>query len=956
MNPAFSIFDKTLCLKKLLLLTAIILWAAAAFCQNGYWQQRTDYRISVSLNDMDNSLTGYETIDYYNNSPDTLYFIWMHLWTNAYKNDRTAFSDQLLENGRTDFYFSEENKRGYINRLAFKVDNINAATEDHPVHQDILKLILPIPLVPGKKIKIETPFHEKMPYNFSRGGHVQQSYQATQWYPKPAVYDRTGWHEMPYLDQGEFYSEFGSFDVQISLPANYIVAATGNLQDEAEKQMLKQKAAADDKVTLYSEKPGKKDSAMMRFPASSNEIKTLHYIQNNVHDFAWFADKRFVVRTDTLKLPSGRIIDLYSFILPVNTSIWKNSIADIKKAVLSKSNWVGEYPYDVVSVVDNAAPTGGGMEYPTITLLSSGGSEAGLESVINHEVGHNWFYGIIGSNERRYPWMDEGINTYYDKRYAAAYGTERNGFSKMPFINKRIPADPEKNLLQTFIRLKKDQPINTSSEKFSYLNYDLIAYEKTGEWMQKLEASLGKENFDRVMHAYFGKWKIKHPQPEDFKAVAEEISGRSLTDVFNDLDHKGPLNPPAKKQLRLASFFNLKETDKYSYISVAPAAGINFYDKLMLGLVVHNYNLPPSDLQFVLAPLYATSTKKLNGIGRIEYTWHPGNKGARFTLSASGGKFTGDSFTDSTGKKNPLQFSKIVPSLKYVFGNKDPRSHVKRWIQWKIYIINEDGLAFTRDTINNIDIISYPSTQRYLNQLTLGIENSRVLYPYSGALQAEQGDGFVRLNFTGNYYFNYATGGGLDVRLFAGKFIYTNDNSFINQYKTDRYHLNLTGPNGYEDYTYSNYFIGRNEFKGVSSQQIMNRDGFFKVRSDLLSSKIGKTDGWLSAVNLTTTIPKSINPLALLPVKIPLKLFADIGTYAEAWDKNATTGRFLYDAGVQLSLFKNVLNIYAPLIYSKVYRDYIKSTITEKKFLKTISFSIDIQQIRFSRLFPRLSL
>ena len=945
-------------MKKLLLFTAIILCSAAAFCQSGYWQQRTDYHITVSLNDADNSLTGYEAIDYYNNSPDTLHFIWIHLWPNAYKNDRTAFSDQLLENGRTDFYFSEENKRGYINRLSFKADNENAVTEDHPQHQDIVKLLLPHPLAPGGKVKIETPFHEKLPYNFSRGGHILQSYQITQWYPKPAVYDKTGWHEMPYLDQGEFYSEFGSFDVEISLPENYIVAATGNLQNESEKLMLKQKASEAPKEIIITKKgPFQKKPEPENPPASSAQIKTLHYTQNNVHDFAWFADKTFSVKADSLKLPSGKMIDVFAFVLPTHTGFWKNSITDIKKAVLSKSRWVGEYPYDIVSVVDNAAPTSGGMEYPTITLLSAGGSEEALERVIDHEVGHNWFYGILGTNERLHGWMDEGINTYYDKRYAAEYlDPAKNPFTHNGFLIKRIPADPEVNILQTVIKIKKDQPIDISSEKFSMLNYGLIVYEKTGEWMQKLQVALGKEIFDKVMQAYFEKWKFKHPAPEDFKAVAEEISGSPLKDIFKDLHQKGSLEKPVKKQLKFASFFNLKETNKYSYISVLPAVGANFYDKLMIGVAIHNYNLPPSDLQFIAVPLYATGTSKFNGIGRVEYNWHPGSKGARLTASVSAEKFTGNSFTDSTGHKNPLQFSKVVPALKYVFANKDPRSHTMKYIQWKTFIINEDGLFFTHDNINNIDLITYPTTQRYLNQLSLGVENTRALYPYNAVLQGDQGDGFVRLNFTGNYYFNYAKSGGLNVRLFAGKFIYTNDNSFVNQYRTDRYHLNMTGPNGYEDYTYSNYFVGRNEFQGASSQQIMNRDGFFKVRSDLLSSKIGKTDDWLSAVNLTTSIPKSINPLELLPIKIPVKLFVDIGTYAEAWKKTSTTGRFLFDGGVQVSLFKNLVNIYAPFVYSKVYRDYFRSTITGNRFVKNISFSFDIQQLRLSRFFPQLSL
>ena len=141
----------------------------------------------------------------------------------------------MLINDRTDFYFSGKEKRGYINRLDFKINGVTAKTEDHPQHIDIVKLMLPKPLAPGEQILIATPFHVKLPYLYSRSGHVGQSYQVAQWYPKPAVYDQKGWHPIPYLDQGEFYSEFGKFDVRITVPKKHVVAATGELQDEEER-------------------------------------------------------------------------------------------------------------------------------------------------------------------------------------------------------------------------------------------------------------------------------------------------------------------------------------------------------------------------------------------------------------------------------------------------------------------------------------------------------------------------------------------------------------------------------------------------------------------------------------------------------------------------------------------------------------------------------------------------
>ena len=911
-------------MKKLLLLTFQYFILQPVFCQPpAYWQQQVNCKITVSLNDADNTLDAFIQMQYHNNSPDTLHYIWFHLWPNAYKNDRTAFSDQLLENGRTDFYFSDEEDRGYINRLNFKVDNISANVEDHPQHQDIVKLILPQALAPGKQISIETPFHVKLPHNFSRGGHINQSYQITQWYPKPAVFDKKGWHQMPYLDQGEFYSEFGDYNVEINVPSKYIVAATGNLQTET----------------------------------TDGAIKKLVFTQPNVHDFAWFADKDFIVIQDTLQLP-GRVIRLKVYHLEDEKNTWKNSILYIKKAVRTKSEWVGQYLYDVVSVVDNAASTPGGMEYPTITLLRSGGSAAGLERVINHEAGHNWFYGILATNERDFPWMDEGMNTYYDRRYAETFYDAKEGNRFVPkgkFLKDRFPAYPEKLLLQAMIKIKKDQPINTVSENFSKLNYGLVAYEKTGEWMKLLETELGKETFDRVMQTYYQRWKFKHPYPEDFKTVAEEVSSKNLDAAFSLLAKKGSLQNPQKRKIKPAAIFSLKETYKYNYISIAPAVGYNFYDKLMVGAFIHNYTLPQNKFQFFTAPLYATGSKQLNGIGRAAYSLYPGSNVQKIEIAIAGEKFTGDFYTDSTNKKNYLRFSKIVPSLKYVFANKKTRSTVTKYIQWKTFFINETSLLFTRDTVHQINVITYPVKHRYLNQLQFVLQNERVLYPYSGAFMIEQGDGFTRANFTGNYNFNYSKGGGLAVRLFAGKFFYTGDKTFIKQYQTDAYHLNMSGAKGYEDYTYSNYFIGRNEFEKLSSQQIMIRDGAFKVRTDLLSNKIGKTDDWLTAANFTSSIPKQINPLELLPFRIPVKLFADIGTYAEAWKKDAPTGRFLFDAGLQVSVLKNIVNIYVPLLYSKVYSDYFKSTIIEKRFIKNISFSIDVQNISLKKLFPQIA-
>jgi hypothetical protein len=326
-------------------------------------------------------------------------------------------------------------------------------------------------------------------------------------------------------------------------------------------------------------------------------------------------------------------------------------------------------------------------------------------------------------------------------------------------------------------------------------------------------------------------------------------------------------------------------------------------------------------------------------------------------LFLNGSVFTQNEYTDSAGKKTFLQFNKLVPGLRLTFNESNPRSNAYRYLQWKTFFIGEDGLQFGRDTVisnNDTSIVnSYQKNASHsvLNQFRFVVENNRALYPYNGELKIEQSKDFIRAAFTGNYYFNYVNHGGLNVRLFAGKFIYLGDKTITKEFSTDRYHLNMTGANGYEDYTYSDYFIGRNKFDGLASQQIMMRDGGFKIRTDLLAEKVGKTDDWLIAANFSSTIPPNINPLRLLPVDIPLKIFADIGTYAETWKKNTNTDHFLYDAGLQVSLFKETLNIYLPLIYSKVYKDYVKTVLPRKgRIWKTMSFTIDIANFSFRKI------
>ena len=529
---------------------------------DNYFQQEVKYSIDVELDDSTHTLTAFESIVYQNNSPDTLDVLWFHLWPNAYKNTETAFAKQAFKNGSTWFYFSNDETRGYIDSLNFTIDGVSVDWTFHDEWIDVAKIILPKPLLPEESITIETPFFVKLPNVYSRLGHSGKHYEITQWFPKPAVYDKDGWHPMPYLNMGEFYSEFGTFDVKITLPQDYRIMATGDLiNGETEYAWLDSLAEEGEKLSKLSGKTFKnKIKELESDPSSkfklfnrnksektpfSSEMKTLHFHQENVHDFAWFADPNWIVRKGELYLAdSTKSVTLWSMYLPKNAELWNKSIEYIHDAGYWYSQFYGDYPYNHITAVDGDMSAGGGMEYPNITVISSGMSVDLLEFVIMHEVGHNWFYGILGNDERVDPWMDEGLNEYANIKYWEKKYPERNGqvvisdfaqnkigigknldfrwaLAYMGYVNRSTAGD--------------DQPITLESEQYHQGNYGSIIYGKSSIVFRFLEHYLGEEKMDTIMQEFYETWKFKHPEPYDFQHIVESNVEEDLSWFFDDL-------------------------------------------------------------------------------------------------------------------------------------------------------------------------------------------------------------------------------------------------------------------------------------------------------------------------------------------------------------------------------------------------------------------------------------
>ncbi len=502
--------------------------------QKNYFQQEVNYKINVKLEDSLHLLIGMMEMEYINNSPDELPFLYIHLWANAYSSKTTAFAKQQLSQNKTKFHYASEVEMGGFSNLDFVANGKPLAWSLDNDHLDIAKLELSQPLRSGERIKITTPFTLKIPASFSRLGHVGTSYQITQWYPKPAVYDRKGWHPMPYLDMGEFYSEFGSFDVSITLPENYVVGATGTLQTKSEQAFLEARVAQTNAYHAGDAALFTKDDA---FPTSSKRLKTLRYTAENVHDFAWFADKRFRVQKGEVQLSNNRKVDTWVMYTYQEENLWRNSLEYINRSVKFYSDKIGAYPYPHATAVQSALSAGGGMEYPMITVIDLAYSAKYLDVVITHEVGHNWFYGILASNERQHPWMDEGINSYYENQYTNLYYA--NGDMLTDFLPNFLTGNSKLTMEEfsylTLARQNRDLPPNTPSAEMNYANYGVMAYLKPIIAFRHLEQYLGMNTFDRIMQSYFEAWKFKHPYPEDLKAHFEQESGKKLDWLFDDM-------------------------------------------------------------------------------------------------------------------------------------------------------------------------------------------------------------------------------------------------------------------------------------------------------------------------------------------------------------------------------------------------------------------------------------
>ncbi len=502
-----------------------------------YWQQDVTYTIRVTLNTRHHTLQGRERLVYRNNSPDTLRFVWFHTYPNAYRDNSTVFAREMAKQGKSDFYFANKNQRGYMDWKRVTVDGRSAKTAYKKGDRTETKVFLPEPLFPGQSATFDIDFFVKLPFIFSRLGHIGHHYEITQWYPKIVVYDQKGWHPDGYHATGEFYGEFGSFDVWITLPRDLVVAATGNLVGPASEIAFRDSLVREGrkiaKMTNRQRKRYLKQRTKHIRKRQTQKTKTVHFHAEKVHDFAWFADAQFLIKTGKYKNTN-----IYAYVLPKHERAWKDAVRYVHDTLLYYGKWYGPYPYKQMSVVDGDLSAGGGMEYPNITVISSANLPffRMLEMVIMHETGHQWFYGMLGSNEMDEAWMDEGINTFSEIRYLETkYGRAGNmvqwprSLSFLPKIGDRWTAYAS---YMAYAYFNMDEPILQPAYKFRE-SYASMVYHKTAWMLFTLKHLVGDSTFNRIMQSYFRDWQYKHPHTEDFVAEVNRITGQDYSAYFD---------------------------------------------------------------------------------------------------------------------------------------------------------------------------------------------------------------------------------------------------------------------------------------------------------------------------------------------------------------------------------------------------------------------------------------
>lgn len=498
-------------MKRFLSLALILVVSVSSFGQRqGYWQQAIKYSMDIDMDVEKHQFTGKQDIQYYNNSPDTLRQLYFHLYFNAFA------PESMMDKRSQDLPDPDGRISKRIGNLSpeeigyhkIKTLEVDGTSPSYNVYGTLMRIDLQKPIPPGESSNIKLTFDSQVPKQVRRSGRDNSEtvdYTMTQWYPKMAEYSERGWHTQQYVNR-EFFGVFGTFDVRITIDSDYVLGGTGTITNACDLDKAVAEAYCPDKIKKQKGK-----------------TQTWHFHAENVHDFAWAADDEFFVE----HVETEKGIDLYFLRLEdSDEKSWTAMKAYTQRFIKEMSAEFGQYPYPQFSVIQGGD---GGMEYPMCTMiLGNGGKDnlGGFIALMIHEAGHNWYYGILGFDEQRYAWMDEGFTTY----------AENVLINEFFMDGKR--ANPHSGSYKAYRRLVTNdwqEPMTTPADHFTRNRaYSISSYSMGNLYLAQLEYLVGKDILRASLREFFNTWKFSHPGPDDLLRIVERRSGMQLH-WFSDL-------------------------------------------------------------------------------------------------------------------------------------------------------------------------------------------------------------------------------------------------------------------------------------------------------------------------------------------------------------------------------------------------------------------------------------
>ena len=531
----------------------------------GYWQNRADYQINASLNDVTNEITGNVTINYKNNSPHKLDFLWLQLDQNLFNKDSRG--QARMPYGQRSRYGDSKSdfQGGYkIASVKYVSGNSNA---DYLLSDTRMQIRLPKTLLPGELVSFKIDYAFTLPeYGADRCGILKTKngniFTVAQWYPRMCVYDDVqGWNTLPYLGPSEFYLEYGDFDVNLTVPASHIVVCSGELQNAGEVLTATQQQR-------YAEAKKSDKTVMIRTETEVTEKSsrpekdklTWHFKINNARDVSWATSTSFIWDAARINLPAGKT-SLAMSVYPAESAgekRWGRATEYTKGSIENYSKRWFVYPYPVAS---NVASNVGGMEYPGIVFCGYRAGGSGLFGVTDHEFGHTWFPMIVGSNERKYGWMDEGFNTFI------------NSIASQDFNNGEYKSKSNNGEAAPYYFSANSESIMNTPDAMREVNIGTALYAKPGYGLELLRNEiLGPERFDYAFQTYIKRWAFRHPTPWDFFRTMDNVAGEDLSWFW--------------KEWFIENYKLDQAIDKVEYDGGAPIVNISNLDQMAMPVIL----------------------------------------------------------------------------------------------------------------------------------------------------------------------------------------------------------------------------------------------------------------------------------------------------------------------------------------------------------------------------------